>query len=51
MRSMVVGEARIGPLRAPPKTIANARQLRRNLSAPEAMLWSRPRARQPGMRA
>jgi very-short-patch-repair endonuclease len=38
-------------LRAPPKTIANARQLRRNLSAPEAMLWSRLRTRQPGMSA
>jgi very-short-patch-repair endonuclease len=35
-------------MRAPPRTIAVARQLRRNLSAPEAMLWSRVRARAPG---
>jgi very-short-patch-repair endonuclease len=36
-------------LRAPPETIANARRLRRNLSAPEAMLWSRLRARSPDL--
>ena len=36
-------------MRAPPNTIANARRLRRNLSPPEALLWSRLRARIPGM--
>jgi very-short-patch-repair endonuclease len=35
-------------MRAPPETIANARRLRRNLSPPEARLWSRLRARAPG---
>ena len=35
-------------MRAPRETIANARRLRRNLSAPEAWLWSRLRARAPG---
>ena len=35
-------------MRAPPRTIAAARKLRRNLSAPEAMLWSRLRNRAPG---
>jgi very-short-patch-repair endonuclease len=38
-------------MRAPTETIANARRLRRNLSAPEARLWSRLRARTPGMPA
>jgi very-short-patch-repair endonuclease len=36
-------------MRAPQSTIAAARRLRRNLSAPEAMLWSRLRNRTPGM--
>jgi very-short-patch-repair endonuclease len=36
-------------MRAPPATIAAARRLRRNLSPPEAMLWTRLRARTPGM--
>ena len=36
-------------MRAPPNTIANARRLRRNLSPPEALLWSRLRARVPEM--
>jgi very-short-patch-repair endonuclease len=35
-------------MRAPSSTIAAARRLRRNLSAPEAMLWSRLRTRTPG---
>jgi very-short-patch-repair endonuclease len=35
-------------MRAPPRTIAAARRLRRDLSAPEAMLWRRLRARAPG---
>ena len=35
-------------MRAPPKTISNARHLRRTLSAPEARLWSRLRERGPG---
>jgi very-short-patch-repair endonuclease len=35
-------------MRAPKGTIANARRLRRNLSPPEARLWSRLRARKPG---
>jgi len=35
-------------MRALPQTMAAARKLRRNLSAPEAMLWSRLRARAPG---
>jgi very-short-patch-repair endonuclease len=35
-------------MRAPKETIANARRLRRNLSAPEAQLWSRLRKRAPG---
>ena len=38
-------------MRAPPETVANARRLRRNLSAPEVMLWSRLRTRAPGMPA
>jgi very-short-patch-repair endonuclease len=42
MRSMVVGANR---MRAPQKTVAQARMLRRKLSAPEAMLWTRLRAR------
>jgi len=35
-------------MRAPRKTIDIARHLRRNLSAPEARLWSRLRTRLPG---
>jgi very-short-patch-repair endonuclease len=35
-------------MRAPTKTINNARRLRRTLSAPEAQLWSRLRKRLPG---
>ncbi|MGD1037465.1 MAG: DUF559 domain-containing protein [Roseiarcus sp.] len=35
-------------MRAPIETIANARRLRRNLSAPEARLWIRLRVRTPG---
>jgi very-short-patch-repair endonuclease len=35
-------------MRAPEETIALARRLRRNLSPPEARLWSRLRARKPG---
>jgi very-short-patch-repair endonuclease len=35
-------------MRAPSRTIAAARRLPRNLSAPEAMLWSRLRTRAPG---
>jgi very-short-patch-repair endonuclease len=35
-------------MRAPKATVANARRLRRNLSPPEARLWSRLRARAPG---
>ena len=38
-----------GHVRAPQETIANARRLRRNLSPPEARLWTRLRARAPGM--
>ena len=34
---------------APRNTVANARRLRRNLSPPEALLWSRLRARVPEM--
>ncbi len=34
-------------MRAPKETVANARRLRRNLSPPEARLWSRLRARAP----
>lgn len=34
---------------APPNTIANARRSRRNLTPPEALLWSRLRARVPKM--
>ena len=37
---------RSSTMRAPPRTVA-ARQLRRNLSAPKAMLWGRLRARAP----
>jgi very-short-patch-repair endonuclease len=33
---------------APKETVENARRLRRNLSPPEARLWSRLRARPPG---
>ena len=35
-------------MRAPKKTISNARRLRRVLSLPEARLWSRLRRRAPG---
>ena len=42
MRSMVVGVDR---MRAPRKTVAQARMLRRKLTAPEAMLWTCLRAR------
>jgi very-short-patch-repair endonuclease len=35
-------------MRAPKKTISNARRLRRTLSVPEARLWSRLRVRAPG---
>ena len=35
-------------MRAPKETIETARHLRRNLSPPEARLWSRLRARTPG---
>jgi very-short-patch-repair endonuclease len=35
-------------MRAPKETIENARRLRRNLSPPEARLWSRLRTRLPG---
>ncbi len=38
-------------MRAPRDAIAAARKLRRALSAPEAMLWSRLRARAPAMPA
>jgi very-short-patch-repair endonuclease len=36
-------------MRAPKATVDLARRLRRNLSPPEARLWSRLRARIPGM--
>jgi very-short-patch-repair endonuclease len=49
MRSMVEGaKGQPSPMRAPPRAVATARRLRRNLSAPEAMLWSRLRARASG---
>jgi very-short-patch-repair endonuclease len=35
-------------MRAPGKTIHNAQQLRRTLSTPEVLLWSRLRKRAPG---
>jgi very-short-patch-repair endonuclease len=35
-------------MRAPVKTISNAQRLRRDLSVPEARLWSRLRERLPG---
>jgi very-short-patch-repair endonuclease len=35
-------------MRAPAKTISNARRLRRTLSAPEVRLWNRLRERAPG---
>ena len=38
-------------MRAPSKTIANARRLRRALSPPEARLWSRLRQRTAGLPA
>ena len=34
-------------MRAPKETVENARRLRRNLSPPEARLWSRLRVRSP----
>ncbi|WP_113891334.1 endonuclease domain-containing protein [Roseiarcus fermentans] len=34
-------------MRAPSSTVAAAKTLRRNLSVPEAMLWSRVRTRSP----
>jgi hypothetical protein len=37
-------------MRAPKETVENARRLRRNLSPPEARLWSRLRARAEGPR-
>jgi very-short-patch-repair endonuclease len=46
--SAVVGVSGHPIMRAPKETIANARRLRRNLSAPEAQLWSRLRKRAPG---
>jgi very-short-patch-repair endonuclease len=48
MRSMVEGAAASSDMRAPKKTIDNARKLRRTLSVPEARLWSRLRRRAPG---
>ena len=38
-------------MRAPPTTVARARQLRRQVSPPEARLWSRLHARIPGLPA
>jgi very-short-patch-repair endonuclease len=38
-------------MRAPLSTVARARQLRRQLSPPEARLWNRLRARIPGLPA
>ena len=38
-------------MRAPPSTVVRARQLRRQLSPPEARLWSRLRAQIPGLPA
>jgi len=35
-------------VRAPKESVENARRLRRNLSPPEARLWSKLRARLPG---
>jgi len=46
MRSMVVGG--VGRMRAPARTIATARRLRRNLSLPEALLWARLKRRETG---
>jgi very-short-patch-repair endonuclease len=43
-----VGASEQTTVRAPKKTIKNARQLRRALSPPEARLWSRLRERVPG---
>jgi very-short-patch-repair endonuclease len=47
-RSVVEGASEQTMMRAPRKTIDHAQQLRRKLSAPEAMLWSRLRKRAPG---
>jgi very-short-patch-repair endonuclease len=38
-------------MRAPSRTVAQARELRRRLSPPEAGLWSRLRARTPDLRS
>jgi very-short-patch-repair endonuclease len=48
MRSMVEGASERKVMRAPKKTIRNARNLRRMLSVPEVQLWDRLRARAPG---
>ena len=45
---MVEGASEHTIMRAPTKIIGNARRLRRNLSKPEAQLWSRLRQRLPG---
>jgi very-short-patch-repair endonuclease len=47
-RSAVEGASERPIMRAPKKTIGNARRLRRTLSVPEARLWSRLRTRMPG---
>jgi very-short-patch-repair endonuclease len=48
MRSMVEGASEQRVMRAPKKIIGRAQRLRRTLSVPEALLWSRLRERQPG---
>jgi len=48
MRSMVEGAAEQTTMRAPRKTIHRAQELRRVLSLPEALLWSRLRKRASG---
>ncbi len=48
MRSMVEGASEQTIMRAPTKVIGNARRLRRNLSKPEAQLWTRLRQRVTG---
>ena len=48
MRSMVEGAAEPTTVRAPRKTLHRAQRLRRTLSAPEVMLWSRLRERASG---
>ncbi len=47
-RSAVEGASEQTIMRAPTKTITNARRLRRALSVPEARLWSRLRERASG---